>query len=147
MLLITAVAVATELPGHDPVDRVIPKTDIAMVGRLLTVTNAQTKSDNVLRVAIEPLRPVWGQMPSNTIAAVYKEFIPILPDEPGLNVDFINYTGSGIEFQAKAGEEFVCLLQEKQGAFILLRLEARANESAVRDLFGKQPDGHSVGAR
>jgi len=140
MLLITAVAVATELPGYDPVDRVIPKTDIAIVGKLVTVTNAQTKSDNVLRVTIEPLRSVWGQMPSNTIAAVYKEFIPVLPNKPGLNVDFINYTGSGIEFQAKAGEEFVCLLQKKQDTFILLRLETKSNESVVRDLFKKQKE-------
>jgi hypothetical protein len=134
LALVTSVALATELPGHDPVERVIPQTDIAAVGELVAVSKERTASDNLLTVTISLSRKIWGQIPSNTVTAVYKEFIPKLPDKPGLNVDFINYTGSGVEFQAKAGEEYICFFQKKGSSLALLRLEPLANEAAIRNL-------------
>lgn len=138
MMLVSGVALASELPGYDPLDRVIPNTGTAIVGKLVAVTNEQTRSDNLLKVTIEPSRTLWGQTMTNAVSVVYKEFIAKLPDEPGLNVDFINYTGSGIEFQAKAGVEYICLLKKEETGFSLLRLEPVSNEKRVLEVYEKQ---------
>ncbi len=61
----------------------------------------------------------------NEFKCIYKEFlIPDIP--PEIHLSFINYTGSGIEFQAEPGDSCIFLMgsdQETGENNLVLRME------------------------
>ena len=56
----------------------------------------------------------------------------------GKSVCFVNYTGSGIELQAKPTEKYICFLRKEQTGFSLLRMEPVPNEKTILELYEKQ---------
>lgn len=128
------VAVATELPGYDPLDMVVPKATSALVGEVISVTPANIPGNRILKLVIRPRAEVFGTMPKEgKFECQYTEFIPKLPNKPGLRVSFRNYTGSGIEFQAKPGEQYIFLLAiHRKGMMAeVLRLEPVAEMQRI----------------
>ena len=95
-----AVAMATEAPGHEPTDRVAAQTSDAVVGVLVSSLRTQEPGNQVLRVAVETQRQLWGAATSGVFEATYREYdLPAIPE--GVGVCFANYTGSGIEWEAR----------------------------------------------
>ena len=103
-------AIATELPGYDPLERVIPNVTSAFEAEIISVSIDTTASDRVLRLIVKPKEAIFGYMPTeDEFQCIYKEFlIPDIP--PGMHLSFVNYTGSGIEFQAEVGESYIFLI-------------------------------------
>jgi len=132
-----AIAAATELPGYDSAERVIPEATDAVVGTLTSAVHTSEPGNRVLLVTIKTERRLWGTNTTAVLEARYREFtIPEIPE--GMGVDFVNYTGSGIEWKAKPKETYICLLKEMYGAFSLLRLELVTHEERLLELHRKQ---------
>ena len=128
-----AVAMATEAPGHEPTDRVAAQASDAVVGVLVSSIRAQEPGNQVLRVAVETQRQLWGAATSGVIEATYREYeLPAIPE--GVGVCFANYTGSGIEWEAKTNTAYVCFLKREADGFALLRLEPAENAAKAKAL-------------
>ncbi len=97
-------AIATKWPGYDPLESVIPNVTSAFEAKIISVSIITTTSDRVLQLTVKPEEAIFGYMPTEyEFQCVYGEsLIPDIP--PGMNMYFVDYTGSGIEFQAEAGE-------------------------------------------
>ena len=70
---------------------------------------------------------------SGVIEATYREYeLSAIPE--GVGVCFANYTGSGIEWEAKTNTAYVCFLTREAGGFALLRLEPAENAVKAKAL-------------
>lgn len=127
---------ASEAPGWDKTDAVVPKTTVAVVGTLVSCVSTNGPGNRVLIVSISPLRTIWGQEQTNQLEVVYKEFIPVFPED--MRVYYGNYTGSGIEWKAQTNSLYVFFLSQHTNAMSLLRIEPAENEAKIREIFEKQ---------
>lgn len=133
VLCATLTAVATEAPRHETIERVVPSATHAIVGLLTSCTVTNEPGNRVLAVTIVPSRTLWGGTLAEPVKAEYKEFvIPLVPE--GMSVSFANYSGSGIEWNAKAMHEYICFLKREGETFTLLRLEPVANEKGILEV-------------
>jgi hypothetical protein len=137
LLGLASVAGATEAPSNEPTERIIPDTTHAIVGQLVSCVRTNEPGSHVLSVSITPIRSLWGDALTNAVDANYREFmLPNIPE--GMSVCFANYTGSGIEWDSKPKQKYICFLKKEKKAFSLLRLEPVANEKKILDLYNKQ---------
>lgn len=137
VLCATSAAVATEAPGYETTERIVPHTTHAIVGLLASCTVTNEPGNRVLAVKIISSRSLWGGSLTNSLDARYTEFvIPSIPE--GMSVSFANYSGSGIEWNAKPRQEYICLLKREGETFSLLRLEPVANEKCVLAIHAQQ---------
>jgi hypothetical protein len=128
-------AQASEAPGWDKTEAVVPKTAVAVVGTLVSCVATNEPGNRVLIVSVTPLRTLWGEEQTNQLHVTYKEFVPVYPEN--MSVYYANYTGSGIEWKAKPKQEYVCFLKKEKNKFSLLRFEPLANEHTILDLYKK----------
>jgi len=133
-----SVASASEAPGHDTTDRVVPNTTHAVIGQLVSCVATNEPGNHVLEVTLRPIRTLWGDQITNSVSTRYEEFIPVFPEH--INISYMNYTGSGIEFQAKQKQKYICFLKKRKEGFSLLRLEPVENEKKILDLYMKQKE-------
>ena len=139
LLGLASVADATEAPGNESTERVIPDTTHAIVGQLVSCVRTNEPDNHVLSVSITPVRSLWGNALTNGVDAKYREFmLPNIPE--GMSVCFANYTGSGIEWDAKPKQRYICFLKKQKEEFTLLRLEAVENEKKILELYKKQKE-------
>ena len=129
---------ASEAPGWDRTEAVVPKTTVAVVGTLVSCVITNEPGNRVLIVSIAPLRTLWGQKQTNQLDVAYKEFIPVYPEN--MSVYYANYTGSGIEWKAKPKEEYICFLKDEKKTLSLLRLEPVTDEKKILELHKKQKE-------
>jgi hypothetical protein len=127
---------ASEAPGWDETDAVVPKTTVAVVGTLVSRVSTNEPGNRVLIVSISPLRTIWGQEQANHLHVAYKEFIPVFPEN--MRVYYGNYTGSGIEWKAQTNSLYVFFLSQDANAMSLLRMEPAESEAKIREMFEKQ---------
>jgi hypothetical protein len=128
------IAPATEAPGYDPTDRVIPKTTGAFVGLLVSAVQTNEPGSHILRVSIRKQRQLWGAFTNDLFEAEYRELtIPAIPE--GIGVCFVNHTGSGIEWEARTNSAYVCFLSQQTNGLSLLRLETVENATKVKAMF------------
>ncbi len=137
-ILLATVARASEAPGHDTAARVIPKTTHAIVGQLVSCVATNEPGMHVLKVDIIPMRTLWGKKLTGSVQTRYEEFIPVFPEH--INVSYANYTGSGIEFQARPKQPYICFLRKEKEAFTLLRLEPVENEKRILEFHKEQKE-------
>ncbi len=135
-------AQASEAPGWDSTDAVVPKTKVAVVGTLLSCVSTNEPGSRLLVVSIVPLRTLWGPEQTNRLDVTYKEFIPVFPEK--MRVYYGNYTGSGIEWEAKTNSLYVFFLSQQTNSMSLIRLEPAENESKIREMFEKQKNALSL---
>ena len=135
MLVATAsIAVATELPGYETTERVLPMTTDGVVGELVSSVRTNEPGSHVLLVTIKTQSHLWGSFTNAVFEAKYREFkIPAIPK--GMSVSFANYTGSGIEWEAKTNMAYVCFLSQQTNGFSLLRLEPAEHATKVLSLY------------
>ena len=135
-LILAGTVVATMGPRHLLTREVIPAASHAIVGRLSSCVATNEPGNDVLAVTISPIRSLWGRKLKNELHVEYKEFIPEIQE--GMHIHFPNYTGSGIEWQAKPQQEYICFLKKKWMTFSLLRLEPVSNEKQILQQYEKQ---------
>jgi hypothetical protein len=129
-------AQASEAPGWDRTEAVVPKTTVAVVGTLVSCVSTNEPGNRVLIVSISPLRTIWGPEQSNHLEVAYKEFIPVFSED--MRVYYGNYTGSGIEWKAQTNSLYVFFVSKHTNAMSLLRIEPAGNEAKIRERFEKQ---------
>lgn len=144
------VALATEAPGNESTDRVLPQASDAVVGTLISSVQTTEPGNHVLIVTVRTQRQLWGTVTNAVIEAKYREFtIPAIPE--GISVSFANYTGSGIEWDAKTNSAYVCFLSQQTNGISLLRLEPAENATKVKAMFdelkNRKPQPESAGYR
>lgn len=159
--MLAGAALATMPPGNDSTETAVGKASDVSVGVLLSATRTNEPDDHVLLTSIRIERGLSGTITNGTVEARYRESkIRAFPE--GVSVCFANYTGSGIEWEAKTNLPYVCFFQLQTNGLALLRLEPLPNESkvkqAIQELRKKQsqqgaaplpyaPAGLSEGAR
>lgn len=125
-------AVATSPPGHDSMETTVAKATDAAVGVLLSAARTNDADNHVLLASIEIERGLWGTLTNGIVQARYRESM-IREIPAGVSVCFADYTGSGIEWDAKTNLSYVCFFERQTNGVSLLRLEPAANESKVRE--------------
>jgi len=129
-----AISAATQLPGYDITECVIPKTTDAVIGVLISAIRTNEPGNSVLFVTVKAERILCGTLTNAVFEAKYREFtIPAIPE--GMGVDFVNYTGSGVEWEAKTNTSYVFFLSHQTNTVSLLRLEPVGNEAKIKGLF------------
>jgi len=129
-------AFATKAPGYEKTEAVLPKTTHAVVAEIISCSVTNEPGNTVLKVELKPIKSLWGEHDGSAIKTKYKEFMPHVPE--GMSVYFVNYTGSGIEFQVNNTEKYICFLKMEQAGFSLLRIEPVSNEKTILELYEKQ---------
>ncbi len=132
LLCVTGIAFGGAPPGHSKTEWVIPQTTHAIVGQLLTTKQSRDKKDRIFDVTIKPARNLWGIVGEEVVKTSYKEYIPVVVGK--IIPMFIDYTGSGIEFDAKVKQDYVFFLKKERKGFFLLRMEPAANENKIIEL-------------
>jgi len=135
-IVLAGTAFATKPPGYDKTEDVLPKTTHAVVAEVISCSITNEPGNTVLNVELKPIKILWGEHDGSVIKTKYKEFMPEVRE--GMSVCFVNYTGSGIEVQAKPKQTFICFLKEEGKGFSLLRMEPVENEKTILELFEKQ---------
>jgi hypothetical protein len=134
---------ATRPPGYAKTEEIVPKTTTALVVEVKSCASTTEPGYHVMEFTLSPGEKLWGGNYTNDFRVAYKEFV--VGDVPkGMSVCYANYTGSGIEFQAKPKEKYVCFLSEEKGKISLLRLEpieSKENVLKAYEELGKKTSG------
>lgn len=113
--------------GREPLDEVLKRTTVALVGELARVGAPVVQGIwREVTFTVKPVRTVLGTLPATTLVCRYAEGMPHKRGEAMVSP---LVSGSGLEFRAKRGERVILLLSEAMvgKARTLLRIEPLAH--------------------
>ena len=93
-------------PGYDPLERVVPQVKSVVQGKLVSRRRSLTGRGHVLMATVKVEKHLAGQgLARDPFVCEYVEFRIVSE-----RVYHSNYSGSGVEFEAKPGKSYLFLL-------------------------------------
>ena len=119
----------------ESLEQVIKGTSLAVVATAIEVsTRREGTAWKVLQLRAEVVRPLFGEPSPALLRCTYEEGQPHLRGRPAVSP---RVTGSGIEFDIKAGDRMVLLIEHApthENDCRALRIEPLSSEPLVKDL-------------